>query len=203
MKGLLLKDIYTLVKQMRIMLLLLVIFACVPGFTLAAFAVFYAAMLPVTALAYDERSKWNDLAAMLPYSERNIVLSKYVLGLISVGAAALIAGAAQFVVGMVRHTMPGKEDFLAIILIALISLILLCINLPLMFRMGVEKGRIAFMIFICMGISGGMALRDRLTAALGRMGNVTMPLAVGILMTAVVFALSVPLSVSAYRGRRE
>ena len=80
MKGLLLKDWYTLIKQMKIMLVLMLVFACVPGYSMAAFAVVYAAMLPVTALAYDERSKWDELAAMLPYSVREIVGGKYVLG---------------------------------------------------------------------------------------------------------------------------
>ena len=49
MKGLLLKDWYTLIKQMKIMLVLMLVFACVPGYSMAAFAVVYAAMLPVTA----------------------------------------------------------------------------------------------------------------------------------------------------------
>lgn len=80
MKGLLLKDWYTLIKQMKIMLVLMLVFACVPGYSMAAFAVVYAAMLPVTALAYDERSKWDELAAMLPYSVKEIVGGKYVLG---------------------------------------------------------------------------------------------------------------------------
>ena len=86
MKGLLLKDWYTLIKQMKIMLVLMLVFACVPGYSMAAFAVVYAAMLPVTALAYDERSKWDELAAMLPYSVREIVGGKYVLGVTAVAA---------------------------------------------------------------------------------------------------------------------
>ena len=73
MKGLLLKDWYTLIKQMKIMLVLMLVFACVPDYSMDAFAVVYTAMLPVTALAYDERSKWDELAAMLPYSVREIV----------------------------------------------------------------------------------------------------------------------------------
>lgn len=97
MKGLLLKDWYTLIKQMKIMLVLMLVFACVPGYSMAAFAVVYAAMLPVTALAYDERSKWDELAAMLPYSVREIVGGKYVLGVTAVAAAGAVAAAAQLI----------------------------------------------------------------------------------------------------------
>ena len=52
MKGLLLKDWYTLIKQMKIMLMLMLVFACVPGYSMAAFAVVYAAMLPVRSKGY-------------------------------------------------------------------------------------------------------------------------------------------------------
>lgn len=97
MKGLLLKDWYTLIKQMKIMLMLMLVFACVPGYSMAAFAVVYAAMLPVTALAYDERSKWDELAAMLPYSVREIVGGKYVLGVTAVAAAGAVAAVAQLI----------------------------------------------------------------------------------------------------------
>ena len=42
----------------------------------------YAAMMPISALAYDENCKWDQLAAMMPYSVRDIVLSKYLFGYI-------------------------------------------------------------------------------------------------------------------------
>ena len=66
---------------MKIFLVLLVAFALIPGYSMSAFAVMYAAMLPMTALAYDERSKWDTLAAMMPYSTGALVLSKYLLGI--------------------------------------------------------------------------------------------------------------------------
>ena len=66
MKGLLIKDWKTLLKQMKVMLVIVVVLACIPGTYMAAFALFYAAMLPITALAYDERAKWDELAAMMP-----------------------------------------------------------------------------------------------------------------------------------------
>ena len=81
MKGLLIKDWKTLLKQMKVMLVIVVVFVCIPGTYMAAFALFYAAMLPITALAYDERAKWDELAAMMPYTVKSIVGSKYVLGL--------------------------------------------------------------------------------------------------------------------------
>ena len=73
MKGLLIKDRKTLLKQMKVMLAITALLACVPSTYMSAFALFYAAMLPITALAYDERAKWDELAAMMPYTAKAIV----------------------------------------------------------------------------------------------------------------------------------
>lgn len=106
MKGLLLKDILTLYKQTKIILLLMVVFACIPGLPTSAFAVFYGAMMPITALAYDERSKWDELAAMMPYTAKAIVGSKYALGLLLIGSISLLSAASQVVVSVVQHVPP-------------------------------------------------------------------------------------------------
>ena len=115
MKGLLLKDLYTLGKQMKIFLVLLVAFALIPGYSISAFAVMYAAMLPMTALAYDERSKWDTLAAMMPYSTGALVLSKYLLGYFLAFCAALIALAAQVALSLFQHTSVDKYALVALL----------------------------------------------------------------------------------------
>ena len=99
MSALLLKDYYVIFRQMKIFLLLILVFSCIPGTFYSTFAVVYASMLPYTALAYDERSKWDQLAAMMPYSARDVVLSKYLFGWISVAVAA----AATFEVSRERY----------------------------------------------------------------------------------------------------
>lgn len=84
MSALLLKDYYVIFRQMKIFLLLILVFSCIPGTFYSTFAVVYASMLPYTALAYDERSRWDQMAAMMPYSARDVVLSKYLFGWIAV-----------------------------------------------------------------------------------------------------------------------
>ena len=91
MKGLLLKDFYTITKSLRAFLLIVVILAVMPGTNMAAFAVVYASLLPVTALSYDERCHWERLAAMSPWSSRDIVVSKYLLGYLAIIGACLIS----------------------------------------------------------------------------------------------------------------
>lgn len=140
MKGLLLKDILTLYKQTKIILLLMVVFACIPGLPTSAFAVFYGAMMPITALAYDERSKWDELAAMMPYTAKAIVGSKYALGLLLIGSISLLSAASQVVVSVVQHVPLNTETLISIPLVACGALLMMLIDLPLMFRLGRRKG---------------------------------------------------------------
>ena len=57
MQALILKDFYVMWKQTRVFLLVILVFSAIPGSFNAVFAVIYSAMLPYTAMAYDERSK--------------------------------------------------------------------------------------------------------------------------------------------------
>lgn len=150
MKGLLLKDIYTLTKQLKLFLVLIVVFAVWPGFSMAGFAICYSTMLPITALAYDERSKWNKLAATMPYSAEDMVLSKFVLGYICIGCSAAISLISRVIYSTVKSGAISPEIFWETLCFVFVGLIFAAINMPVMIRFGVEKGRLIFfaMIFI-------------------------------------------------------
>jgi ABC-2 type transport system permease protein len=202
MRGLLLKDLYTLIKRMKFMLFLLLVMACIPGYSMAAFAMFYAAMLPVTALAYDERSKWDELAAMMPYSVRDIVLSKYALGAFFLLSTAALGAAAQLVTDVTGHTGPDKNAWISLLIMACLALIMMAINLPIMFKLGVEKGRMIFILLVCGAVAAGMTIKDYLLASLEGLGSLKITLA-GILMATFAICIgSVPLSISMYKKRR-
>ena len=201
MKGLVWKDIYTLLKQAKFILLLMVLFACLPGYSMSAFAIFYGAMLPITALAYDERSKWDELAAMMPYSVNEIVGSKYVLGLLLVGVITALSIAARIVIGIIKAAPFDAEGIISILILACLSLVLLMVDLPLMFRLGVEKGRIIYILLTCGGVVAGVSYIDQLMAVLDSMMVSTMLLIV-LLVTAVGLGVSYCISARIYRVRR-
>ena len=198
MSALILKDYYVIFRQMRIFLLLVLVFSCIPGAFYSTFAVVYASMLPYTALAYDERSHWDQMAAMMPYSDRDLVLSKYVFGWLSTAAAA----AASFVLQTVLAAVwPGAEgpSVPVILLSVCVAVCILDITLPMMFRFGVEKARLAMFLIIFLVCAGAGAI-----SVIDQSGGpdfgfqMWAPPAVAVVMTAV----SVPLSVRLY-GRRK
>lgn len=201
MKGLLLKDILTLYKQTKIILLLMVVFACIPGLPTSAFAVFYGAMMPITALAYDERSKWDELAAMMPYTAKAIVGSKYALGLLLIGSISLLSAASQVVVSVVQHVPLNTETLISIPLVACGALLMMLIDLPLMFRFGVEKGRIIYILLTCGCVTYFAMNTDDVIASLDTV-SVYSALLMVLAITIVAFVISYTISVRVYRARR-
>lgn len=206
MKALIQKDVYVLWKQMKIFVIVMLVIMAGNGSFGSVFVVIWCAMLPYTALAYDERCKWDQLAAMMPYSPRDLVLSKYVLGWLCAGAAGVLVLAAQAVIRAFRLPLETGSP-LAVLLSFCASVCVLAITLPLMFRFGVERGRMGMflLIFLVCGGAGaltaigdpGGASASGNTAALLSMAAVLAPVA-----AAVLTAVSVPLSLRICAARR-
>ncbi len=192
MKGLLLKDLYTITKQTRLFLVFIVIFALMPGFSMASFAIVYAAMLPISALAYDERCRWNELAAAMPYSSTELVFSKYVLGILGMVAATAIALAAKFVPSVLTGTAVDTESLYLTALVFCVGLLFISVNLPVMFRFGTEKGRLVMFAMAAMFVLALTFFDDRIAQFLSGPVNlpfVTVLAAAGSLVLLLVSAL--------------
>lgn len=201
MKGLLLKDWYLLIKRLKFVLLVMLIFACIPGYSISFFAALYAAFLPMTALAYDERSKWNDLAVMMPYSVSELVTSKYLLGIIGVLIAGSISTVAQFV--SAGGGAAFYESAVDMLVMACLALVFLSINMPIMFRLGVEKGRLIFMLLICGGTFGGMYFKDKLITLSDQIDSVTMPILFIAVFTVIIVCASILISIQLYKSKQK
>lgn len=201
MRALLMKDCCTLWKQLRIFIVVMLAITVFNGAFGNLFIVVWAAMLPYTAMAYDERSRWDQLAAMMPYSVRDIVLSKYLLGWLCCGAAALFSLAVQSILTVLRFPMAALDPT-ANLLGLCASLCVLAVTLPLMFRFGVEKGRLVMflLIFLVCGTAGALG---SIAVDIGD-GLLRMPplLLIGLpAAAAVLTAVSVPLAVRMYQKR--
>ena len=71
MTGLLKKDLYVSERSSRLLLVLALVLSLVPKMETFGntYAMMLAFMMPMNAVAYDERCKWDRYAAMLPYRE--------------------------------------------------------------------------------------------------------------------------------------
>lgn len=206
MRALLQKDVYVLWKQMRIFLVVMLVIMAGNGAFGGVFVVVWCAMLPYTALAYDERSRWDQLAAMMPYAPRDLVLSKYVLGWGCSAAAGAVVLALQAVVralGLPLETASPQAVFIAFC----VSACALAITLPLMFRFSVERGRMVMflVVFLVCGGAGALASltnpagaeNPAFAASLLRRLALLAPIA-----AAGLTAVSIPVSLRLYAARR-
>ncbi len=189
MKALLLKDYCVLWKQLRFFLLFILIFSALPGRFNGVFAVTYAALLPYSCIANDERSKWDQMAAMMPYTARDLVLSRYVLGWIAASGACALSLVLQGIFSSILDT--GFYP-VTLVLAFFACLATLALTLPLIFRFGVERGRLIMflIIFLVCGSAGALgAVAD--TASGPPPAAVWLLLPVSLVLTALSISLSV------------
>ena len=201
MKALLYKDAMVLWKQMKSRLLLILVFSVLPSGFQNTFAVLYAALLPYSALAYDERSRWDRMAAAMPYSVRDIVTEKYVFGWIAALGTLTLTLVLRLVSQYLLHLGEGASA--EMLLIAFFgSLIAMAVTLPMMFRFGVEKGRLAMLLLIGLICGGAAGVAGMETFAVGSVQNLPVLLLAAALAIAVN-AVSLPIAVRCYAAREK
>ena len=143
-RGLLLKDIFELLAQCRVQLVLTGVYLLLPLFIrgIALFAsvgMMLLAMTPVYALGYDERCRWERYALAMPVRKSDLFWSRFLLGVIAVALGAAV----QVLVAL----LAGRGDLLSSLAVTAPAAILyLLIVLPLMMKLGVEKGRFLLLL---------------------------------------------------------
>ncbi len=158
MKGLLLKDFYVILKQLKVFLIISFLLLLANSSQTIMFMTMFFAVIPMTALSYDEQSKWNELAIMMPYGNRSLVISKFLLGYISITTAVIIFVTVNVVTGLMGIRIIDWNSYINIIVMAVSgALIFLALNLVTIFKFGVEKGRLVFIFaMIIIGIGGSV-----------------------------------------------
>ena len=158
MIGLLKKDLYVADKTSRLLLVLALVFSMVPamGSFGSTYAMMLALMIPLNSIAYDERSKWDRYAAMLPYKMWQMVWSKYLLAYLFTFLAGAIIVLGAVVRGWITGSLDWMETLEMTILVGISSLFVTALGLPALYRFGSEKGR--YVMILVMGVGVGAAL---------------------------------------------
>lgn len=203
MKGLLLKDWYMITRYCRFLYLIDLAFIVgalfLPGYAIfLAYPALFAAVVPMTLYSYDEREKWHVYSGALPVSRAQLVSAKYIVGLLSEAAVLLLTVLIRVAA---RPFLPGgaQDELLPILMAAPLSLVTPALTLPLMFRLGAEKGRIAYILVIAGVCAAAVSLLNRDVASLTQ--SVTLSPAVLCAAALALYAVSWLLSVAMYRKR--
>ena len=159
MLGLVKKDLLMIKGNMRQVILFLVVFlilAFQENNIIVIVPVFVSMIVFITTFSYDEYNKWDAYAISLPVSRKNIVKAKYVASIILWAIALLVTVVITGIMGLFEQNLNYFEMF-GMILGCVFSIVLLeAIMFPLIFKFGVEKGRIGLFVgvFAIAGLLG-------------------------------------------------
>lgn len=149
MLGLVKKDLLMIKGNIRQVILFLVVFlilAFQENNIIVIVPVFVSMMVFITTFSYDEYNKWDAYAIALPISRKNIVKSKYIASVILWLIALLVTVVITVIMGIIGQNINYFEMF-GMILGCVFSIVLLeAIMFPLIFKFGVEKGRIGLFV---------------------------------------------------------
>lgn len=146
MKGLILKDLLNLRKNLKTIIIMCLFYTLLfstlnPTFLSGMITILFAMQI-LTTFSYDDYSKWNMYALSLPITKKQLVLSKYILGI----SFIIFGGVFSFILTSLLSLFKGSfilGDLVASIIGSTgIMILMIFILLPLIFKYGVERSRI-------------------------------------------------------------
>lgn len=151
MKGLILKDLYMTFKYMKSLILIIAVFLAVSVWgsdnnIFRFYPCIIASSMPVTLLAYDDRSKWSIYSRTLPYTARQLVSVKYIMGMIFSFSAYILSVCSTACYMVFNDKFNMNELAVTASTLLIIMLIIPTAVFPLSFRFGAEKGRMLFVV---------------------------------------------------------
>lgn len=166
MKSLLLKDIYvmkgTIVTFSIILLVFIVIGINNFMFLIMAFA--FASIQSVSVFNQEASCRWENFAGGLPLTRKTQVLEKYVFILIPLAVVSVLTTVILLGMGIFAPER-NRPDLLMLIMMAFLSLIIPSFTIPVLYKVGPEKGQLlstilAGILFGAMA-GGAMALDEQ------------------------------------------
>ncbi len=161
-----------------------------------------SAMVPVSAISYDERSKWDRIVNTMPLSRKEVVLAKYLLAILLTAVSSVLI----FAFYMLVPEMPLAEKAITTAIMAMMAMVYQAALMPVMFKFGSEKGRtimlaILFVPAVLIFAIGEMNIIDfgAVGAFLDRNEAIVPYILAGIVL--VIYSLSMALSVKIYQKK--
>ena len=158
MLGTIIKDLKNIFGQFIYYFVLMVVFMAVSVITKNIYyytgaIVFFCVAVPLSALAYDEKDNWDKFALASGVTRNQLAVSRYLLGLI----IFLPMWAISFIL-VWAGGMWDMENLSVLLSYGGIALLTLDAVLPVIFKVGVEKGRLIYIFTILVVVALGALL---------------------------------------------
>lgn len=147
MKGLLVKDFYSMKKMYRQILMISALYMTISVFQgdLAFFIgtmMVFVPILSLSSFSYDELSHWNNYALALPIKKNDVVKGKFLYTLLLLLIVAVISLVLIFIMNFFRGNEKTIEYLLTLVLTGSVAIIYISILFPVIFKTSIEKARI-------------------------------------------------------------
>lgn len=146
MTGLIKKDLFLMKSNLKLILIIFVVFTISSinqeSNNLYFMPALVSTMLFMSTFSYDEYNKWNTYATALPSGREKIVIAKYLVTLLLNIVVFIITIVLSLIVGKIEGNLNVEEVFQTIFGILVATIILQSIIYPLIYKFGIEKGRI-------------------------------------------------------------
>jgi hypothetical protein len=155
MIGLLIKDIYSLKKNLLLSFVILAIYGGLmsinskDGSFIVMYFMLISSMSGISSFAYDDLAKWNAYSLTMPITRKDIVNAKYALNILLTGAGFLLSLLAILLTETTYHSK-NIQTYYFLFGGLCVALLINFIVTPVIFKIGAEKGRI--ILFAIFGI---------------------------------------------------
>ena len=156
MIGMIKKDLLMIknnYKAIIVAMVLFVFYSITFEMNMTFFLPFMGLMLCISTINYDEYNNWHTYATALPQGKINVVNSKYITTIGITLVLTVVSALVSIIISSVRGTINISESFSTIMGELLAIIFMMSILIPVLFKYGQEKGRMA-MIIIGMLIFG-------------------------------------------------
>lgn len=165
MSALLLKDFYLIKRNIKGMLLIVLLFSFIGWqdhtnqMMISVIPIF--TLLGISLFSYDQSSHFDSFAMTFPITKNSYVLEKIIFGFLLATVGSLASSLLLFLKSMTTF-IPIQFIFQGVLLGFLASLIIYFIALPIFFKFPIEVARTYFIGFTLMISFGGTFLIDKL-----------------------------------------
>ena len=207
MTGLIYKDFMVMKKTLVLYMVIFVVYGYMgiaydQGGLLFAMVLVLSSILPVSSIAYDERSKWDRIVNTTPLSRKEIVLAKYLFAIL----LTVFSVAVCFVIYLFDSRMPMTEKLIMCYTLVMTGMLYQALLLPVNIKFGAEKGRnimlaIMFIPMLVVVAISNTGMVDMSAVILFLEANEHLIPYIVTATVAVVYSASVTLSVKIYENK--
>ena len=154
MKRLLIKDILNMKNYMKQLVLVLIFFIAYGiflknGTFVGTMITLMLSMQVITTMSYDEYAKWDKYALTMNINRKDIIISKYIFFTISIIIGIVVGITTSIAINQIAKLDTGMNEIIVTsIVVPCVFAILFSIIIPVVFKTGVEKGRIVMMLIL-------------------------------------------------------